>query len=224
MNITAKAEHDPVSDLLVVDGYVRWALLATEESVGKKGMAIVLRRAGLEHLIDNYPASESKVISNFTFADYAALNTALIAHFGRASKSWIERIGWATAKHAIESQGTLFSLAALITAKTLPSATQAKLNLETVQKGFRELSHSVGQELRLHVEEQADTLRFVFEDCPFCAGKQAPEPICWTMKGVLEYSLNWQTGKLFAVEEVECRATGAAACVWQINKLPKAAA
>ena len=32
---------------------MRWALLAIEEVIGKQGMAVVLRDAGLEYLIDN---------------------------------------------------------------------------------------------------------------------------------------------------------------------------
>ncbi len=224
MNITTKPASDPVGQLLLVDGYVRWALMATEESVGKRGMAIVLRKAGLERLIDHYPASESKVLSRFTFAEYAALNTALIAHFGRASKSWIERIGWATAKLTIEHQGTLFSVSSLVAAKVMPLTQQVKMTLETMQKGFRDLSMSIGQELHLSVEEHNDHWAFVMDDCPLCADKTAPSAICWTMTGVIQYSLNWQTGKTFVVEETQCRASGAAACVWEIKKLPKAGA
>jgi len=38
----------------------------------------------------------------------------------------------------------------------------------------------------------------------------------WYNEGV-----RWLTGKEFEVEEVECRATGAPACVWEISKTPK---
>jgi predicted hydrocarbon binding protein len=33
--------------------------------------------------------------------------------------------------------------------------------------------------------------------------------------------LTWLTGKVFDVEEVECRAMGAPACVWEVSKKAK---
>ena len=39
MTISNKAEHDPVTDLTLVDIYMRWALQAAEEVVGKQGLS-----------------------------------------------------------------------------------------------------------------------------------------------------------------------------------------
>jgi len=36
--------------------------------------------------------------------------------------------------------------------------------------------------------------------------------------------MHWLTGKNFEIQEVECRAQGAKACVWEISKTPKEAA
>jgi predicted hydrocarbon binding protein len=54
-----------------------------------------------------------------------------------------------------------------------------------------------------------------------CAGKLADTPICWLFTGSLEESLRWLTGKEFEIVEVECRAAGAPACVWEVPKTPK---
>ena len=77
MEIQDKAEHDPVADFYQVDAYMRWALLAAEEVVGKRGLGIVLREAGLERLIDNYPSGELNPSGHISFGDYAALNAGL---------------------------------------------------------------------------------------------------------------------------------------------------
>ena len=61
----------------------------------------------------------------------------------------------------------------------------------------------------------------IYEDCALCAGKQAAEKICWVFNGALQEALKWQTGKDFEIAEVECRALGAPACVWEISKTPK---
>ena len=43
MEIKDKTPHDPVASLHLVDAYMRWALLAAEEVVGKKGLHVLLR-------------------------------------------------------------------------------------------------------------------------------------------------------------------------------------
>jgi predicted hydrocarbon binding protein len=216
MDITSKAEHDPVADLHQVDAYMRWALLAAEEVVGKQGLAVVLRDAGLERFIDNYPPEELKASGNITFGDYAALNAGLFSFFGRAGKSMVMRIGRLSAKHAIEQQAALFGIAAAVASKVLPIPTQLKMGLERMQDGFRKI-----MDIRLRIEDRGDKLAYITEDCPMCAGKQAGEPMCWLWVGTLQEAARWQTGKEFEVVEVECRAMGAPACVWEISKTPK---
>jgi len=63
METENKVQHDPVVDLPVVEAYMNWALKATEEVVGKQGLAIILRENGLERFIDNYPP-ENLVLNN----------------------------------------------------------------------------------------------------------------------------------------------------------------
>jgi divinyl protochlorophyllide a 8-vinyl-reductase len=72
--------------------------------------------------------------------------------------------------------------------------------------------------MRLRIEDRGDRLAYVAETCPMCAGVQADLPICLSFTGTLQESMRLTTGKEFAVEEVECRAAGAPACVWEISK------
>jgi hypothetical protein len=76
LEIHNRAVHDPVADLPIVDAYMRWALLAAEEVVGKRGMSAILRQISLAHVIDNYPPEVLQVSGNFKYADYANLNWA----------------------------------------------------------------------------------------------------------------------------------------------------
>ena len=221
MEIWDKTEHDPVADLHQADVYMRWALLAAEEVVGKSGLSVVLRDAGLEHLIGNYPPDEMKLSDNVTFGDYAALNAGLFEFFGRAGKSMVLRIGRLSTRQALEQQGALFNVAAILGLRLLPIPTQLKTGLENMQKGFRRIWQSAGQDMRLRIEDRGDRLAYIAEDCPMCAGKLASEPMCWLWVGTLQESISWLTGKQFEVQEVECRATGAPACVWEVSKTPK---
>jgi predicted hydrocarbon binding protein len=221
MQIRKKSIYDPVADLYMVDAYMRWALLAAEEVVGHQGLSIVLRQAGLERLIDNYPPNELKLSGLLSYGDYANLSTGLLTFYGRAGKSMVLRIGKISAKHGIEQQGAWFGLGAVIASKVLPIPAQLKIGLDTIQNGFKKLAASVGQELHLHVEDRGEKWAYIAPECAMCAGIEADAPICWLFNGTLAESLRWQTGREFDIQQTECRATGAPACIWEVSKTPK---
>lgn len=224
MEIKNKTEHDPVADLYTADAIMRWALLAAEQVVGEKGLMVVLRDAGLERFIGNYPSEELTPSGNITFGDYAALNASLLNFFGRAGKSMVLRTGRVSQKYGQEQYSALFKvIGALTTAavKVLPTATQLKMGLEVQQKVLRDIGKSVGQEQRTRVEDRGDKLAYIDETCAMCAGKQSDKPMCWLFTGALQEGMRWLTGKEFEIIEVECRAMGAPACVWEVSKKPK---
>ena len=221
MEIKTKSEHDSVADLKIVDAYMRWALLAAEEVVGRQGMNVVLREATLERVAGNYPANELKATGSFTFGDYANLNGALLNFFGRAGKSMVLRIGRISAKHGIEQQGAMFGLAALVASKLLPFPAQVKLGGEAMRDGFVKVYGTIGQKPDIAIEDRGRTLVYIDRACANCAGKQSDAPMCWIHVGVLQEAIRWQTGKEGDVKQTACRAMGDAECVWEISKTPK---
>ena len=220
MNITDKPEHDPVSDLLLTDAYMRWALMSAEEVVGKNGLAVVLRQIGLERLIGNYPPNQLKSTVGLTFGHYTALNAGLLEFFGRAARSMALRIGRQSSRYAIEYQGALFGTAALLASKILPLGTQVKMGLSATQLGLRRLSQAAGQDHRFALEDRGDRWAYIDYDDALSAGKLADAPMGYVQTGALQEALHWQTGKEFAVEQVACRAMGAPASVWEVSKAP----
>ena len=221
MEIKDTTPNDPVASLYLVDAYMRWALLAAEEVVGKQGLHILLRERGLERFIDNYPPELLKISGNITLGDYAQLCTGLLTFFGRAGKSMVIRIGRLTSKYAIEKQSGVYNVAAKTAAKLMPSGLQVKLVLDSMVNGYNKLYAENGQELHFSLEDRRNKWAFISVECPLCAGKAADLPMCWGRTGTLKEALSWLTGKEFEVEEVECRALGASACVWEISKTPK---
>src|SRR5688500_14643036 len=121
MEIKDKTPNDPVASLHLVDAYMRWALLAAEEVVGKKGLQVLLRERGLERFIDNYPPELLKISGTITLGDYAQLCAGLLTFFGRAGKSMVIRSGRLTSKYAIEKQSAVYNVAAKTAAKLMPS-------------------------------------------------------------------------------------------------------
>lgn len=222
MEIREKTDHDPVAALYIVEAYMRWALLAIEEVIGKQGMAVVLRDAGLEELIDNYPPNETRISKSLTFGDYANLSAELLAFFGRAGKGMLRRIGRLSAQHGIRQQSGLFGLATVLSSKVLPIPMQLKIGLSHIQSGFTNLNKAAGQQVQLRLDDLGDRFSYVDHHCWQCAGKAADEPICLIRAGTLQEALHWLTGQEFEVHETECRAMGAPACTWEISKTPRA--
>jgi predicted hydrocarbon binding protein len=224
MEIKNKVQHDPVIDLPIVEAYMTWALQAAEEVIGKQGLAIILRENGLERFIDHYPSTSLVLNKDISFGDYTNLCTGVMKFYGRAGKSVVIRIGRISSKFAVENQGAVFNVAARTAIKFLPSSSQIKTIFENLQGGFRKIYQDAGIENQLGqlgMEDRGDKWAYIAETCPLCAGKESDSHICWSWIGVLKESLMWFTGKEFEVEEVECRAMGAPACVWEVSKTAK---
>jgi len=213
--------NDPVASLFLVDAYMRWALLAAEEVVGKQGLQVLLRERGLDRFIDNYPPELLKISGTITLGEYAELCAGLLTFFGRAGKSMVIRSGRLTSKYAIEKQSAVYNAAAKTAAKLMPPAMQVKVVLDSMANGYNKLYAENGQELHFSVEDRGEKWAFISVECPLCAGKESDTAMCWGRIGTLKEGILWLSGKEFDVEEVECRALGANACVWEISKTPK---
>ena len=218
MEIKNKTQHDPVADLPIVEAYMRWALMAAEEVVGKQGLWIILRENNLERFVDNYPPENLKLGQSVSCGDYANLCAGIMKFYGRAGKSVVIRIGRLSAKYAIEKQGAIFNIAARTAIKLMPLSSQIKTGLENMQDGYRKIYKDGGSEIHLRIEDRGDKWAYIAENCPLCAGKESDSPICWSFIGTLKEGTTWLTGKELEIEEVECRAMGAPACVWEISK------
>jgi predicted hydrocarbon binding protein len=219
MQITLKPEPDPVADIPLADGYMHFALKAVEEVGGEKGLGIILRSAGLERLIGNYPPRELK-FSDLRYRDYAMLNKAIVDFYGRAGKGFAVRIGRASAKYSIEDQDQLFGLGKLAL-KLLPLNTQQRLGFQQIVSGFKKLYEQANYDIQVRFEETPDKFIYAARDCPTCAGVHADRPICWVFEGALIEGGHYVTGgKDFEIAEVACRAMGTPECVWEVSKKP----
>jgi len=219
MEIAIKPEHDPVADIKLADGYMLFALKAIEDVAGEKGLGIILRSAGLERLVGNYPPRDLK-FSDLTYRDYALLNKATVDFYGRAAKGFAVRIGRTSARFSIEDQDRLFGLASLAL-KLLPTNMQQRMGFQQYVNGFKKLYQVINYDLQVRFEEQPDKFIFAQHDCAACAGLQADRPICWIFEGALTEGGHYVTGgKVFEIAEVACRALGAPECVWEVSKKP----
>jgi predicted hydrocarbon binding protein len=222
MKIGNKIHHDPVSDLYIPDVWMRWALLAAEETIGRLGLRVVLGKVDLERLIDNYPPYElPKPSKNLTFGDYAALNAGLLDFCGQEGGSKVQNMGRVMIKHSTIEQGTLYGIGTVTLPKFLSLPARLRVSMEIIQDAARAASQPTGHIHHWVIEDRGDNLAYILEECAFCAGKHSDMPMCMLLTGQLQEAVRWLIGKEFEINEIECRAMGASACVWEISKQPK---
>ena len=129
MKITDKLDLDPVTQVPQVEAYMRYALIAAEEMVGKSALAVMLTENGMSRFIDNYPPEKIRLSSDFTHKDYTNLCTALIEFYGEAGKVESIRFGRISTKPALAKQGVFFNIASRTAIKFLPLSLQGNFSL-----------------------------------------------------------------------------------------------
>jgi len=98
-----------------------------------------------------------------------------------------------------------------------------KKGLELMKYAFeRMFTYQGHQSLAIRVDDRGDKLAFIVETCACCAGFTADAPMCYVWVGMLQDGLHGSFGKdrEVDVKEVECRAMGAPACVFEMSKIP----
>src|SRR5690349_14883268 len=70
---------------------MRLLLMSVEKVTGEKGVNAILRNAGLERYIGNYPPNE--IVFNIPYSDYSRFALSLEQFYGRAAKAMQLRVG-----------------------------------------------------------------------------------------------------------------------------------
>lgn len=223
MDVKIKSTHDPIGDWGFVNAYMRWALLASEDVAGPKGLNIVLRNAGLERYIGNYPLENFEV--GGMVRDYTMLCTELLTFFGRAGRGSLVRIGRKSTQLALKMQSEQFGLNTLMSAsKLLPAGLKLKTGLESNIAIWKTTYQQCGGQWQAHTEDRGDKWAYIVDTCTLCVDREADAAICHVFSGHLIEAAAWLMGKEYDVREAECHARGAPACVWEISKQPNESA
>lgn len=220
MQVKVKSSRDPIGGWGFVNAYMRWALLAAEEVAGQKGLNIVLRNAGLDRYIGNYPPEDFDVGGEVR--DYTALCSELLTFFGRAGRGSLIRIGRKSTQLGMKLQAEQFGLNNLMAAsKMLPAGLKLKAGLEAHIAVWTMIYKQVGGQWHAHTEDRGEHWDYIVETCTLCVDREADGLMCHVFTGNLIEAILWQMGKEYDVYEAQCHAQGAPACVWSISKQPK---
>ena len=202
------------SGLYYPNKIARIYLEVLEDIMGKNGLNSVLRKGGLEHLINNYPPDDLK--REFDFATFAQLNQALDDTYGpRGGRVFALRGGKASVKAGLEAFGAAVGIGGLAM-KVLPLSAKLKIGLPGMAKIFSTFSDQTS-----FVEDGDDRFVYVIVKCPVCWGREADRPICHGAVGLLQGGLHWVSGgKDFKVVQTNCKAMGHDDCRFDVYKEP----
>jgi hypothetical protein len=189
-------------------------LQAMEEVMGRNGLNALLNLTGLRQYIQEFPPDN--LVREFDFADFSNLNKGLDDIYGpRGGRGLALRGGRATFARGLKGFGALAG-AGDLAFKVLPLSTKLKIGIPAMGRVFSQFSDQITR-----VENFDDHFIYTIDRCPVCWGQESDRPICYVAVGLLQEGLRWVSGGLeFRVEEIECVAAGAVACVFNIDKEP----
>lgn len=192
----------------------RLLLLSLEEVIGHNGLNAVLNVADLPAWIGNYPPNT--LDREFGFSAVGRIHQALDRLYGqRAGRGLALRTGRAGFQHALREFGPMLGMTELAY-RLLPLHLKLKAGLEGTAQLFNRLTDQT-----VHVEEAPEAYRFHLDLCPLCWGRHLDQPGCHLAVGFFQEGLAWMSGgKNFLVEETQCAASGAGACVLRIMRQP----
>lgn len=189
----------------LVNALMRQAILAVEEVMGKQGLHVVLREAGLDRYIEALPPDNLELGAHAR--EYSALNQAVLAFYGRAGRGMLQRIGRASFRYGVEEQAALMGLVG-VGLKLMPQKTRVRFILNQMAKALMDSNPDACE----RVEETPEGLVFAEYSCAVCYGQQSDKPVCHLLVGSVSEAVKWATGQDYQVREVTCRAMGADAC------------
>lgn len=94
---------------------------------------------------------------------------------------------------------------------------------QRVERGLQSLARMIGEALGgpVTVTDEKTYWSWEMQRCPICDHHHTDEPFCYLLVGLIQEFACWAGGgRYYRVVESACRAAGAPACVFRIDKTP----
>ncbi len=186
-----------------------------EEIIGRSGVRAVLNTEGLSGFYRGGKEPVEKV-DEAQLSELSTIQSALEEVYGkRGGRGITLRAGRASFKYILRIYGASLGLTDL-NYRLLPAPLRLKTGLASLARLFSELEGG-----QVEIEQTGTAWTWQSQKCPFCWERTSKEPACTFTVGLLQEFLAWNSGgKVFHVEEVECRAKGKPACLFRIDMQP----
>ncbi len=199
-----------VKDAVIVNALVRQALVAAQEVMGENGLNAVLRTSGLARFIGNLPPDDMNPGVNTS--EYAKLNEAIEAFYGRGGRGMLRRVGKASFQYGIREQAALLGLAG-VALKVLPPRQRIKFILNAMANALKKTNPQV----EAWVDESGGKLAYVDKTCAICYGRASTQPICHLYIGSVGEAVRWATGVEHTITETHCVGKGDEYCRFEVG-------
>jgi predicted hydrocarbon binding protein len=197
-------------DSVIVNAIVRQALVSSEEVMGTNGLHAVLRTAGLERFVSDYPPNDMQ--PSIKTSEYAYLNQAIEGFYGRAARGMLRRIGRASFQYGVREQAALLGVAG-VALKLLPR----KQRIMFILNGMADALKKSNKEVDAWMEEKDGTIAYIDRTCAICWGRQSEQPVCHLYVGSVGEAVLWATGVEYEIIETHCLARGDEYCRFEIG-------
>jgi predicted hydrocarbon binding protein len=202
------------------DNFSMRVYLETIESiVGHHGLKSVLNYAHLEKYIDNFPSPNNRIA--IPLVDLQNLCRSLLELFGKKGiRSLQLRVGREIIKRSLEKRSWIVRVLLLL--RLLPPEHfkmrgALKGLMRAVEKSYP-CKRDVSQGSQLELQEDRDYFFVIYRDSWESEDVLSSLPVCHVTVGAIEAFLEWATGHVYEVKEIECRAMGHPADVFRISK------
>ena len=186
-------------------------LLGIEEIIGRPGVNAILNLA--EQPVQGSIQKEERSL-RIGYTNVAAIVEGLEKMYGpRGGRGVALRAGRAGFKYLLRQFGTTLGIIDL-NYRMMPVPVRISSGLQSLA----DLMGRLGDE-QVTIGELEHAWTWTAERCPHCWQRTATEPACQFPVGMLQEFFAWaSSGRVYSVSEIECQATGADACLFQIEK------
>jgi len=199
------------ASMMIVNALVRQALTSAQEVMGENGLNAVLRTSELERFIGNLPPDNLE--PSIRASEYAKLNAAIEAFYGRGGRGMLRRIGKASFQYAVREQSALLGVAG-VALKLLPEKQRIKFILNSMAGALKKSNPQV----EAWVDDKGERLAYIESTCAICYDRHSNDPICHLYAGSIAEAVQWATGKEFKITETHCLAKGDEYCRFEIGE------
>lgn len=201
------------SGLFYPNKMARIYILSIQETIGAEAMRAVLAQAEVPQDFNPPP---NNFAQEFDFAYFAGIGTALERMYGpRGERGLTIHAGRASFAKGLAEYGPITGTRELAF-KMIKLEAKLRILFKAMAESYARFSDQ-----QTTTEEADDHFIFRIHACPRCWNRKSDKPICYSAIGILEEGCSWvSSGQKFLVEEVDCIAAGAEACVFYIQKEP----
>ncbi len=193
---------------LLPNRYLHFFMRAIEKEMGAYSLRMILRKAGLEEYMNEYPPKNRRC--RVRTSEFAAMQAAIRSYYGSGARGMFNRIARSVWRDAY-AKTVRGRVARFILTRFLAPTMRVRVALELLARLIKQPGGVVS------VHFLAPDVIFVDKTSDATFGQVSQEPICWYTLGLIQAALRWVTAKERDVKEITCRAENADACKFRIS-------